>query len=70
MNSEKSKRGILVQLTASDAGMFITLDDVEQQLPLQKNWLQREPITAKGIDESKFDRLEFDEKELANLATT
>lgn len=67
MNSEKSKRGVLVRLTASDVGMFVTLDDVEQQLPLQKNWLQRELITTKEIDEVQFDRLEFDEKELANF---
>ncbi|MBB1060045.1 hypothetical protein [Marilutibacter spongiae] len=67
MNSKKSKRGVLVRLTAQEKGLFLNLDDLEELQSQSKTWQQREPFTVKEIDEQKFERMEFDEKELADF---
>jgi hypothetical protein len=67
MNSNKLKRGVLVRLTVQETGMFLNLDDLEELQTQSKAWQQREPVTLKEIDEQKFNRMEFDEKELADF---
>lgn len=67
MNAKPLKRGVLVRLTLQDARLFLNLDDVEELQPPSKTWRQREPFTLKEIDEAKLDRLEFEEKELADF---
>lgn len=67
MSSKRSRRGVLVRLTVQEKGMFLNLDDLEELKSQPKTWQQREPITLKEIDEQKFDRMELDEKELADF---
>lgn len=43
------------------------MDDLEEFPGQPRSWQQREPITLKEIDEKRFDRMEFDEKDLADF---
>lgn len=56
-----------MRLTLQEARLLLSLDDLEELQQPSKTWRQREPFTFKEIDEMKFDRLEFEEKELADF---
>ncbi len=67
MSSNRSKRGVLVRLTAPESGLSLNVDDLEELQERPRTWRQCESVTSKAVDEGKFDRMEFDEKELADF---
>ena len=67
-NSARSKRGLLICALKSDKGVIrITLDDVVRNDDDDTHWNKDCFVTSKDYDEGLFDKLEFDEKELADF---
>ncbi|MGH8079615.1 MAG: hypothetical protein ACREP7_03495, partial [Lysobacter sp.] len=67
MNKERAKRAVLVQLVVQGSGLALSLDDAVQVHGQSGTWKQAELFTSKLIDEGAFDRLDFDEKGLADF---
>ena len=66
--SVRSKRGLLICALKSDEGvMRITMDDVVRKDDDGIHWDKASFVTAKDYDERLFDKLKFDEKELADF---
>jgi hypothetical protein len=68
MNSEnRSRRAVLISITKSDQGHRISIDDAVSDDGLAKTWAQREHVTNKLMTTEAFEKMEFDEKELADF---
>lgn len=67
MSLEKTKRAVLVQLFLQDGALSLSLHDVARVDGQVGAWKQVELFTSKAIDEEAFDKLEFDEKGLADF---
>lgn len=65
----KPKRAVLVSLETESGGLRIMLDDVMCELPAG-TWVQKEHFTNKLVPEDAFERMAFDEKELADFGYT
>lgn len=67
MSRTKAKRGVLVRLVQKDGALGIRLDDAAQVEPSSELWKRMDFVTVGDLDESSFDRMEFDEKALADF---
>jgi hypothetical protein len=66
-NANMSRRAVLVSVTKSDQGLRISIDDAVSDEGSAKSWMQREHVTNKLMTAEAFEKMEFDEKELANF---
>jgi len=68
MKDKRAKRGLLVCAAKSENGLMrITLDDVKRESDDGSHWNVDCFVTSKEYDERQFDKLDFDEKELADF---
>ncbi len=66
MKTERPRRGVLVCAAQTDDGsMRITLDDIARKSDDGSHWDLDCFVTSKDHDETRFDELDFDDKELA-----
>lgn len=66
MKTERPRRGLLVCAAETDDGsMRITLDDIARKSDDGSRWDLDCFVTSKDYDETRFDQLDFDDKELA-----
>lgn len=65
--SGKAKRAVLVSLAKEGNQYSLQLDDVESQLDQPAEWRQEEHITSQLISTNAIEKMEFDEKFLADL---
>lgn len=67
MVTKHSKRAVLVELVLQEGGLALSLHDAVQEDGQSGAWNRAELFTSKLIDEDAFDRLDFDEKGLADF---
>jgi hypothetical protein len=67
MVAKRSKRAVLVELVLQEGGLALSLHDAVQADGPSGAWNRAELFTSKLVDEDAFDRLEFDEKGLADF---
>ena len=63
----KNKRGVLISLVQYPDGLRLSLDDAELQGGVPAIWRQSDHFTSKPLSEETLQKLEFDEKELADF---
>lgn len=62
----KSRRAVLVSVETESGGLRIRLDDVTCDLAAG-TWVQKDHFTNKLVPEDAFERMAFDDKELADF---
>jgi hypothetical protein len=68
MSEQKhTRRAVLVSVERDGAHMRISLDDVVCDAAAPMNWERKEHVTNKSVAHDAFEKMEFDEKELADF---
>jgi len=63
----KSRRAVLVSVEKDGEGLRIRLDDVVCDDGSGNNWVQKDHVTNKSVAGDAFQKMEFDDKELADF---
>ncbi|HXM28286.1 MAG TPA: hypothetical protein VN957_19845 [Chthoniobacterales bacterium] len=64
--SSKPRRAVLVSVEKESGGLRIRLDDVMREFAVD-TWVQKDHFTNKLVPEDAFERMAFDDKELADF---
>lgn len=67
MAAVKKNRAVMVRLVMKSEGLALSLDDIAQRDGDGAAWLLREHVTHKVLEQSSFDPMSFDDKELADF---
>ncbi len=67
MGATKKKRAVMVRLVKKSEGLALSLDDIAQRDGDDEVWQRREHFTHKVLEQSSFDPMSFDDKELADF---
>ena len=65
--SQKQRRAVLVSISEEDGKVLLRLDDIKQDSAEPKVWKQDVHYTHKPITLDQLEKLEFDEKEMADF---
>lgn len=63
----KSRRAVLVSVEKDGEDLRIRLDDVVCDPGSTKHWVQKEHVTNKPVPGNAFEKMAFDDKELADF---